>query len=137
MVVDIENMIQLLGDCSIISVISKDQVVTLNLEADDFELARLTVKSSSFFSALDQRGKPFNHGILKLMPLNDEIDSKNGYYVPPQEFPQLMSQIKNCFQLAWGRRTQDCRHMLYFVGSQILFAAPIDRFHDVKCELVP
>lgn len=135
MTVDIEQLIATSGDSSIVAVSSLNGIVTVELDIDEFESTRLIVRASSFFTSLDPRGEPFNTGFLDLCELDGKVATENGYFVPPVALADVMKQTTQLFQLAWGKKTDECRYLLYFRGSRILFAAPIREPGDVSCEV--
>lgn len=135
MIVGIQHVVARSGDASITAVSSLDQVVTIELELDEFESVRVALRTGSFYSALDPRGQPFNTGRLEIFDVDGAIATEHGYLVPPTSFADVMNQTREFFQLAWGKKADECRHLLYFRGSRILFAAPIRDLADVSCEV--
>lgn len=59
---------------------------------------------------------------LELIDLLDVLQSKDGYYMSPCDFPALMRHRKNAVTLGYGRKIGEARWILSAVGYSRLFS---------------
>ncbi len=73
---------------------------------------------------------------IELLSVSDELETKNGYYVPHDDFPKLMRSCKKGLNLAYGIKSDNKVFIFSLVGYTRLMSCVISRIdQDLTWEL--
>lgn len=102
----------------------EEQVLSINLTTyDDDELIIIietdTVHSSPLFP-----NKHLNICRIVIQDMHALLDSQNGYYIPPENFSDLMKFSKSNYSFYYGKKVF-FRYNLAFIGSENFLSCPL------------
>lgn len=112
----------------------QEQLLNVNLTTyDDDEMNVFietdTVKTASLFT-----NNNLNICRFVMDDISEILNTKNGYFMPPENFNDLMRFASKNYSLFYGRKSI-LRYNVSFVGSVNFISCPISCLNDITWEL--
>lgn len=118
-----------LSEARLCSWLFKEQNLEIHLLSDNDEDIRIYTKVDILFSGKTRKEVHLNNCRIEIIETKNIFDSKNGYYVPPNNFNDLMKYKDFSFFYA---RSEEFKYCISFVGYSRLLAFPAKVLSDIK-----
>jgi hypothetical protein len=127
---EVNQLLYLSSESTLNDFVFKEQRLTVNLSTyqdDDLTIyiETDTIKSSPLFLK-----KELNICRLVICDMHEILKDHNGYYIPPENFSDLMKFSGKNYSLFYGMK-KVTRYCISFIGSKIFITCPIKELSDI------
>lgn len=134
--IDINHILENSSDSVVESYFYSGNFLTINLTLGDLDKTiKLKIKTDSlsinnFY--LEKKEELFRTCRLELRMISEILNIKNNFYMPPNEFENIMKESKQKYNLAYGKKSSEIKYILYLIGYDILLACLIKDFDCIE-----
>ncbi|MTD29434.1 hypothetical protein [Erwinia sorbitola] len=100
------------------------QKLSVNLTTYDDDELIIFIETDTVHSFPLYPNKNLNICRVVIQDMHEILDSKNGYYIPPKSFNDLMKLSGKSYSLYYGRKNV-MRYNVAFIGSESFLSCPI------------
>ncbi|WP_221794707.1 hypothetical protein [Oceanobacter mangrovi] len=127
------------GDAELLEVTSSGCYynVKLSLYDGDEVVVQIMTSDMKIFDVESSSNPLIRYCHLELVYISEILSSKNGYYVPPESFGELMKETKLGLNLAYGKSLNEFKIMFFVKGHEVLLACVVKSIDQIKFELIP
>ncbi len=133
---DLSELAATSGDSTLVSMLFDGREAVVEMDHAELEKrVRIRIETNLVYTNLssDHQGKTC---LVLISSLKDVLHSKNGVFVPAEDFGTFMKEVKEGLHLAYGLRTRQYGFVFSLVG-EVDFVAIFRSFSDVLLELSP
>lgn len=102
----------------------QDQRLVVNLTTYDDDELNIIIDTDVVRSSPLSSNKNLNMCRLVISDMHEILETKNGYYIPPGNFNDLMKHSSKCYSMYYGRKNT-ARYNIAFIGSMNFLNCPI------------
>lgn len=103
----------------------KDQLLSVNLTTYDDDELIINIKTDTVYSTISSNNKNINVCRLEIQDIHELLSTHNGYYIPPDNFSDLMRFSRMNISPFYGKK-YDIQYNLSFKNSENLLSCPIE-----------
>ncbi|EKM5762303.1 hypothetical protein ACOZWC_004269 [Cronobacter turicensis] len=119
-----EELLTLCSESTLNSWSFKDQQLVVNLTTYDDDELTLIIETDIVRSSPLSSNKILNICRLVINDMHEILDVKNGYYVPPESFSDLMKHSSKYYSMYYGKKNTT-RYNVAFMGNVNFLNCPI------------
>jgi len=134
---DILSLSKISGDSELLSFVYRDNLLTIHLHCDELDQEyKININTNNVITDLpSHRSKNlYSNCRIEIEKLPDVLDTNNNYYVPPQDFGQLMNVSKKHLNYAFGKKAQDYKYLFSLIGYSRLLTCVVRNLNDIICD---
>ena len=73
---------------------------------------------------------------LEIIDLSKILNTKNGYYIPSNDFGKFMNEIRNGANLAYGKKAKGTEFLLVIIGHEPLIICTLNNLSDITFSII-
>lgn len=139
MINSFSDLVSKSGDSILKNYVFEKGVLKVDLIMYDFDDMEVEIPTTTVYSLVskEQYSPTDCRRTVRIVTyvLQDRLKVENGFFIPQQDFKELMADARNFHTLAYGRRTTEVIGQINFVGSVLWLACLVEDFQKVTWQM--
>lgn len=137
MTISIDELISKSGDSELVKYTYSNGRLSIEIELDELDkLGVLGIFTNTISSDCTLKESLSSRTCyMVLVEVNNVLNVKNGYYVPPAQFSTLMKHEREGINLAYGKKNNQVKYVFQIRNSEVLLACLVKNKEDIDIKL--